>query len=223
MLFSLKLTNYFRKRFIIPTRNEPGQFISTTFLRPKPDGTHHMILNLKIFNKSVKYEHFKMDTLWTVIRVMKPNCYMASIHSKDAFYSVPIDATDQKCLKFEWQGKLYKFTCFPNGLALCPRKFTELLKPAYCYLRQKAHESSGYIDDSYLQGDEYQDCLANVVDTLILFDSLGFIIHPVKLVFIPTQTITFLGFILDSRNMTVSLTQQKQLKLKNAYLHIIKV
>lgn len=93
----------------------------------------------------------------------------------------------------------------------------------FSYLRQKGHLSSGYIDDSYLQGDEYQDCLANVVDTLKLFDSLGFIIHPVKSVFIPTQTITFLGFILDSRNMTVSLTQQKQLKLKNACLHIIKV
>ena len=129
----------------------------------------------------------------------------------------------EKYLKFEWKGKLYKFTCFPNGLALCPRKFTKLLKPAYCYLRQKGHLSSGYIDDSYLQGDEYQDCLANVVDTLKLFDSLGFIIHPVKSVFIPTQTITFLGFILDSRNMTVSLTQQKQLKLKKACLHIIKV
>ena len=81
----------------------------------------------------------------------------------------------------------------------------------------------GNIDDSYLQGDEYQDCLANVVDALKLFDSLGFIIHPVKSVFIPNQTITFLGFVLDSRNMTVSLTQQKQLKLKKACLYIIKV
>jgi len=131
--------------------------------------------------------------------------------------------TDQKYLKFEWQGKLYKFTCFPSGLALCPRKFTKLLKPVYCYLRQKGHLSSGYIDDSYLQGDEYQDCLANVGNTIKLFDSLGFIIHLEKSVFLPTQTITFLGFILDSRNMTVSLTQQKQLKRKNACLHIIKV
>ena len=136
-----------QKEVIIPTSNEPGQFISTIFLRPKPDGTHRMILNLKLFSKSVKYEHFKMDTFWTVIRMMKPNCYMASIDIKDAYYSVPIAATDQKYLKFEWKGKPYKFTCFPIGLALCPRKFTKLLKPAYGYLRQKGHLSSGYIDD----------------------------------------------------------------------------
>ena len=82
-----------QKEVIIPTSNEPGQFISTIFLRPKPDGTHRMILNLKLFSKSVKYEHFKMDTFWTVIRMMKPNCYMASIDIKDAYYSVPIAAS----------------------------------------------------------------------------------------------------------------------------------
>ena len=110
---------------------------------------------------------------------------MASIDIKDAYYSVPIAETDQKYLKFEWQGVLYKFTCFPNGLALCLRKFTKLLKPVYCYLRKKGHISSGYIDDSYLQVDGYQDCLANVVDMLKLFDSLGFIIHPEKVSLYP--------------------------------------
>ena len=119
-----------------------------------------------------------MDTLWTVIRMMKPNCYMASFDIMDAYYSVPIAETDKKYLKFEWKGILYKFTCSPIGLALCPRKFTKLLKPVYSYLRKKGHLSSCYIDDSYLRGDGYQDCLANVVDTIELLDSLGFIIHP---------------------------------------------
>ena len=63
---------------------------------------------------------------------------------------------------------------------MCPRKFNKLLKPVYWYLRKKGHLSSGYFDDSYLQGDGYQDCLANVVDTIPLFDSLGFIIDPEK-------------------------------------------
>lgn len=61
-----------------------------------------MIPNLKKLNGSVKYEHLKMDTLWMVIRMMKPKCYMASIDIKDAYYSVPIAETDKKYLKFEW-------------------------------------------------------------------------------------------------------------------------
>ena len=209
------------KGIIRPAPHEPGEFISTIFLRPKPDGTHRMILNLKKLNESVVYHHFKMDTLWTVGRMMKQNCFMASIDIKDAYYSVPISENDQKYLKFEWNGAIYKFTCFPNGLALCPRKFTKLLKPVCCCLRKKGH--SAYIDDSYLQGDGYQDCLANVVDTVKLFDLLGFVIHPDKSVFIRTQVMTFLGFVLDSRNMTVCLTQEKQHKLRSACQKVIQM
>ena len=72
-VFQSEVNKLLQKEVIIPTSNEPGQFISTIFLRPKPDDTHRIILNLKLFNKSVKYEHFKMDTFWTVIRMMKPN------------------------------------------------------------------------------------------------------------------------------------------------------
>jgi len=65
--------------------------------------------------------------------------------------------------------------------------------------------------------------LLKPVDIIKLFDSPDFIIHTEKLVFLPTQTITFVVFILDSRNTTVCLTEQKQLEMKNARLHIIKV
>lgn len=48
----------------MPDRNEPGQFISTIFLWPKPDGTHWMILNLKkLMNQlsmsTLKWTHYE--------------------------------------------------------------------------------------------------------------------------------------------------------------------
>ena len=36
------------------------------------------------------YRHFKMDTLETAIKMMKPGYYMASVDLKDAYYTVPI-------------------------------------------------------------------------------------------------------------------------------------
>ena len=65
----------------------------------------------------VEYQNFKMDSVWTAIRLITPNRYMASIDLKDAYYSVPIAKPHQKYLKFEWNNMLYKFTCFPNSLA----------------------------------------------------------------------------------------------------------
>ena len=58
---------------------DSGKFISTIFLRPKKDGTYRVILNLKKLNQFVEYDHFKIDTIYTAINLMKPGCYMASI------------------------------------------------------------------------------------------------------------------------------------------------
>ena len=69
--------------------------------------------------------------------------------------------------------------------------------------------SMGHIDDSFLVGYDYTACNNNVkvtVDTLL---KLGFVIHPEKSVFIPTQEIEFLGFLLDSVSMTIRLPPAK--------------
>ena len=86
--------------------------------------------------------------------------------------------------------------CLPNGLACSPRLFTKILKTVYAHLLTKGYISEGYIDGSYLQGSSMEECLKNVHDTVELFKSLGFCIHPDKSVLEPSQK--FLGFELDS-------------------------
>ena len=211
-----EIESLIKKKVIKLDSKEQGDFISPIFLRPKKDGTFRMVLNLKTLNTFVKYQHFKMDTVWTAINMMKPNCFMASIDLKDAYYSVPICQNHQKYLKFFWKGKFYTFQVFPNGLALCPRKFTKLLKPVYAFLRSLGHLSVAYIDDSYLQGATYDECLQNLIDTKKIFDSLGFIVHPSKSVFKPEQRVAFLGFVLDSLKMRVYLTTERATSICNA-------
>ena len=113
---------------------------------------------------------------------------------------------------------MYKFVCFPNGLALCPRQFTKLLKPVFSSLRKLGHISVVYIDDTWLTSEDYNSCVNNIAETITLLDRLGFVIHPEKSILIPTQEITFLGLIFNSPNMTVKLTPERALKLKTACL-----
>ena len=96
-----EIQNLLKKGVIVESTHEPNEYISPIFLRPKKDGSHRMILNLKCLNQSVTYQHFKMDTIWTAIRMMRPGCFMASIDLKDANYSVPIHKDHQKYLKFQ--------------------------------------------------------------------------------------------------------------------------
>ena len=43
------------------------------------------MLNLNNLNKFVVYHHFKIDTICSVVNMMKQNCFMASIDLKDAY------------------------------------------------------------------------------------------------------------------------------------------
>ena len=127
---------------------------------------------------------------------------------KDGHYTVPIHPSHQKYLKFCFDGVFYKYTCLPNGLASAQCIFAKLLKPVYATIWSMGHLNSGYIDDSYPQGDTSVECHKNVTETITLFTKLGFHIHPEKSVFIPSQKLTFLGFVLDSIAITVTLMEK---------------
>ena len=75
------------KNIIETTDHTPYEVISSIFIRPKKDGGHRLILNLKGLNQFVTYHHFKMETLQSIVRLVEKNCYMASLDLKDAYYS----------------------------------------------------------------------------------------------------------------------------------------
>ena len=118
----------------------------------------------------------------------------------------------QNFLKFEWKGQLYKYTAFPNGLACCPRLFTKLLKPVMAQLHRWGFISTIFFDDTLLMGDSELECVQNVKASLCLFEKLGFVIHPEKSVLAPTHLITYLGFEINSVDMTVTLMREKKEK-----------
>jgi len=155
-----------------------------------------------------------METLASAIKLMTPKCYMATIDLKDAYYTVPVKLEHQKYLTFSWKDNNYKFVCFPNGLSLCPRKFTKLLKPLFAHLRQNGHLVTSYIDDNYIQGNTYHECAHSVLDTITMYSKLGFYIHPEKSHLNPAQEITYLGFQLNSITMSIKLTTEKASKIK---------
>ena len=88
-----------------------GEYISNILIRPKKDGSYRLILNLQQLNESVEYHHFKMENLRNAITLMTPNCFMASIDLKDAYYLVSVNINHRKYSRFIWKHQLFHFTC----------------------------------------------------------------------------------------------------------------
>ena len=95
-LITQEVKKLLSKVVIVECSKETGHFVSTVFTRRKKDGTFRTILNLKYLNEFVQYQHFKMESFLDVLKVIKPNTWMATLDLKDAFLTVTIHGYHQK-------------------------------------------------------------------------------------------------------------------------------
>ena len=140
--------------------------------------------------------------------------WMIKIDLKDAYYCVPIAETHRKFFQFRWKGELYEYQVLPFGLASAPRTFTKLLKPVMGLLRRMGLKVIIYLDDLFLCNRE-KLALQQDRDTVIwLLQSLGFVLNWEKSELMPTQTLDFLGLMVDSRKMSLWLPERKMEEIK---------
>ena len=104
----------------------------------------------------------------------------------------------------------YLYIAIPNGFSPAARVFKKVLAPPFKYLRSKGHFSLKYIDDLLLLGKPFQICFKNIIATVALLRELGFTIHLERSALILTQQIIFLGFVIDSVKMSLTLTEERR-------------
>ena len=89
-IIDLEITHLLELGVVELAVHSPDEYTTTIFVRKKKSGKYRTILNLKGLNKHIEKHHFKMDTLWSAVQLMTPNCFMASLGLKDAYYVIPI-------------------------------------------------------------------------------------------------------------------------------------
>ena len=95
-----------------------------------------------------------------------------------------------------------------------PRKFTRIKKVPLSDFRFQKIVVSGYINDFFTKDHTSERCFHNIMSIAELFDRLEFVVNPDKPVLISTQENIILGFVINSRKMSVKLTPQKEMNLK---------
>jgi ribonuclease HI len=198
---------------VVSCKPVSNQFVSSTFVVPKPNGSWRFILNLKKLNRFIKAPHFKMEDLRSVSRLVTPNSYMGSIDLKDAYFLVPIHKNSRKFLRFTHQSKLYEFTCLPFGLNVAPYIFTKLMKPVLGIIRKQGILIVCYIDDIIIIANTRDECLSQINFVLSTLKNLGFIINWEKSNLTPSRQCKFLGFIIDSARFRITLPNEKAIKI----------
>jgi hypothetical protein len=154
----------------VAPQTETG-FLGHLFLRPKKDGSYRPIFNLKMLNVFIRYQHFKMENLSSLVGLLQHQDWMCKIDLKDAFFCVKICPTHRKFLRFIWQGKMMQFCSLPFGLASAPRTFTKVLKPVMALLRRVGLKVVIYLDDLLLMNQSQQGLIKDRDSVLWLLES----------------------------------------------------
>lgn len=191
------------------------QFISNIFLRKKSNGTYRVILNLKSLNEFVVHSHFKMDTLRDAILLITRGCFFSSIDLQDAFYTIPLAEDVYKYFRFLHRDAMYEFTCLVMGYSDSPRIFTKLMKPILAHLREQNVQVMMYIDDALIVHNSFNNCIESTEKFMSLITSLGFHISEEKSQMVPSTQIDYLGFTLNSIDMSVRPSQRRVSSVKN--------
>ena len=104
-----------QKNVICQADHVVDEYVSTIFLRPKKDGSHKIILNLKHLNKSIEKVHFKLDSHEAEISLRKKDCCFASLDIRGACYSISDDESCKNVCRFCFQDKLFECSGLPRG------------------------------------------------------------------------------------------------------------
>ena len=138
---------------------------------------------------------------------------MCKMDLKDAYFSVPLNTRSRKLVRFQWKGTLYEFLCLAFGLGPAPRVFTKLMKVPISILRKLGVCLVIYLDDLLIMAPSIEKLKMARDTTMYLFHHFGLTINLKKSVLEPTQSVEFLGIIVDSKALCFLLPEKKIQKL----------
>jgi hypothetical protein len=205
------------QEIVKPVPVQPGQFVSPLFLATNSDLTRRPILNVKQIN--VEYLpklHFKMETLAVVLPLIKRGDWFTSWDLRKGFFNIYIHPSYQHFFCFDYEGTRYQFTCLVMGLSISPKYFSKLVGVLVQLARKWGVQMSFYMDDTLLRAPQFDLASSNTQLVGNLFQQAGFLLHRDKSVTTPTQQIKYLGFIIDSLTLCISLPDDKVKKLREA-------
>lgn len=123
---------------------------------------------------------------------------------------IPIWRGHWRFLRFGFAGRVYEFRVLPFGISPAPRTFTRCMDAALSPLRQRGIRILNYLDDWLVCAVSEEQHRHHVALLLEHVQRLGLHLNYKKSRLQPSQVMTFLGMVLDSRRATVALTLERQ-------------
>ncbi len=212
------------QRIVTKVQPDPTQVVSPFFLATNKDQTKRPILNVKEINKNhLPKLHFQMETLAKVLPLIRKNDWFTSWDIRKGFFNIAIHPEFRRYFCFDFEGVRYEYTCLVMGLSIAPLFFFKLMAILVQLARVWGIQVSYYLDDTLIRAHDKASGYVDTQDFGSLLQLAGFLLHKRKSVQEPVQEIEYLGFIINSKTMTVALPVAKRQRITKAVQRAIKL
>ncbi len=164
----------------------------------KKNGKFHPIMDMRFLNSFLTVPKFKFKGLKELASIIHEGDWLVMIDFKDGFQHIEVHPDHQHLLGFEWQGVCYAFQVLPFGLSTSPWAFTHFVQATVSHLCQASIQILTYMDDLIILGSSHKETGCHVQHMLQVLADLGWLVNEEKSSLSPSQTLEFLGFIVDS-------------------------
>lgn len=183
------------------------------------NGKKRLILDLRHVNYHLWKCSVKFEDIRTAMQFIQNNfhCFLFDIHS--AYHHIDIYKPHTDYLGFSWtydnKVKYYKFLVLPFGLSSACYIFTKITRPLIKKWRGEGKQILMYLDDGL--GTHPDENICQEISSQVkqdLIDS-GFVPKPEKSTWLPTKTLTFLGYYIDTERAILEIPGDRLNKLFN--------
>ena len=192
----------------------PG-FYSRLFVVWKTSGSWRPVIDLSHLNRFVDVSPFQMETIQSVLLLVRQGDWMASIDLKEAYLQVSVHPASRHFLRFMFRDTVYQFKALCFGLSTAPQVFTRVMAPVSAILHSMGIRMRRYLDDWLVQSASRESLLRDLQTVLQLCHELGIVVNPQKSNLVPSQVVQYLGVVIDSTSFRASPSQERISQLQS--------
>ena len=171
-------------------------------------GTNRPFINFENLNQYIPHHHFKMESLQSLRDILKHGSVMCKLDLKKAYFCIPLTKESKKFVICYWDGVLYQFLCLCFGHAPASYVSTKLLNIPIVFPWKINTLIIIYLEDRLLIGRTAENVQMYCNTVILLLQELGLVINLKKSLMTLSQEMKFLGMVINSEEMTISLPEE---------------
>ena len=188
---------------------EPPHVCSPMSVVENSVGKKRLVVNLRHLNRFLWKQKFKYEDLRVAMLLFEKGDFLFSFDLKSGYHHIDINEANFKYLGVSWAGRFYVFTVLPFGLCTACFIFTKIVRALVRYWRAEGLRIVVYLDDGLCAVKGQQAAVKESRLVQATLESAGFVAHATKSVWLPTQRLEWLGFVVDVALGQIEIPQEK--------------